>query len=322
MSAIAELTADFPDVDSSLLDVLLESTSSNTATEDLFAGLVELLPGQALVKCKVLPSGLDVPNCVDFGARILFISHQEQTVDEKILEGIESRDHLQNSVEDTTVLVDHLSHAADIPRVCITDPGGSQTLRCCSFRFSQFGVYELEVFSDVDDAKRSATALPLPVLCVTTTFKLAQDISALQEEVHWGWTGDWTPELEGALLELLVTASEDLRALAGQVGPLMRLFGLEDMDDTVAEVLPPRRRYSTDAIGRTRGLLATAFDRRGHQTPNDPPLCAAGDGGPAPRSRRPRSAGHGAFRPIHPNPLHSAWQSLAQDEGVTAARRT
>jgi hypothetical protein len=238
MSILNELKQEFADVDAAILDVLLESTAG-AITEDLLSGLAELLPGQKLVLCKVLPSGqLEVPNSIDFGTRILFVSEFDQPGDDAPIDQNEIEEKTDDQ-EEITPITDNsprVPQATDcLQRVCITDPGGSQTLRCGCFRFVQFGVYELEVFRE---GCTDVGSLPVPVLCVTETFKLAQDISALLEEVHWGWTGDWTPELEAALLELLVTASEDLRALAGQVGPLMRLFGLEDMDDTVAEVHP------------------------------------------------------------------------------------
>ena len=244
MGVLEELKAEFPEIDAELIDVLLESTSG-LVTEDIVSGLSELLPGEQLIPCKVLASGqLDMPHSVDYGARLLFVPHQELDDDQLIeVEALSNTSDAHCRQENDS----DVSIPRELPRICITDPGGSQTLRCCCFRFSQFGVFEIEVFRDSESSCNSnqqpsrpaESSLPVPVLCVTATFKLAQDISALLEEVHWGWTGELTAELEGALLELLVTASEDLRALAGQVGPLMRIFGLDDMDDTVAEVCDP-----------------------------------------------------------------------------------
>jgi hypothetical protein len=286
MGVLQELTAEFPEIDAELIDVLLESTSG-VVTEDIVSGLSELLPGEQLIPCKVLASGqLDMPHSVDYGARLLFVPQQDLDVDEKLIE-VEALCDTSNALccgeNDFAASI-----ARELPRICITDPGGSQTLRCCCFRFTQFGVFEIEVFRDnvttnfgeqstvtssnqPSRPSESASSLSVPVLCVTATFKLAQDVSALLEEVHWGWTGELTAELEGALLELLVTASEDLRALAGQVGPLMRLFGLDDMDDTVAEVLSaaPALRCCAQQPRSTRPRRSTR----------------AGDGGPSARPR-------------------------------------
>jgi hypothetical protein len=97
-------------------------------------------------------------------------------------------------------------------------------------------------------------------MVTSATYRYVAALDAFYDQMYWGWEGNWTEELEIALLELVVAVDEDLTVIVHSMTSMMSAMqgaassSVTEMkhllDSVVSDVRNALTNHSTYAVGR------------------------------------------------------------------------
>lgn len=141
----------------------------------------------------------------------------------------------------------------------------------CTIYDMKFGFYKFDatVTISLDNNTTSTRNVFGSFLCTSAVYTYTYCLDESLDRLYWGWEGNWTPELESSLLELLVSVGDDLVVLVRSWKSLMALTtgghgdDLEQMLDIVrSDIQSALCEHSTLAVGRLHQTL-TQFTEMG-----------------------------------------------------------
>ena len=146
-----------------------------------------------------------------------------------IIPGSAKVEHIKVRAGTSLIFVEDSSDEVNTPHnaYVITD-GNNQSCRTV-VRDLPFGHHEFRLYSEASTSESQSRAIyTYHIFASSAVYSYCMAVDSVLDRLHWGWEGQWTMELEGAILELLVAIDSELVPLVIRLNEMMTgLMGSE-----------------------------------------------------------------------------------------------